>query len=170
MQVDKIPVLAAISVLAGSLPLAAFGLGLSYGGLIAGISTISFIFIFKKLEREILATGARTQVKAAKDLIETFSLFAIITAGLIPSIIPAKLALVTIAFMGMAKVYQRQLSSRFRQSYEFKIGENIWLTVAGLTYVLSTLHQNYLFYGMFILALMVLYDFVELLRRVERNH
>jgi hypothetical protein len=151
------------------LPLFAFWSQHPYYELTAGLSTLLFLFSSQELNRAVLEESISRKGKAYRDFIETAGLFTALAAGLTAGIVPFYLSLALLVTLGVTKIYEMELTKRFRRSFNFSLGEKVWIGLTGLIYLTTYSNSYFLFYGYLLLTAVILYDlaglFIELKER-----
>ncbi|PSG99263.1 MAG: hypothetical protein BRC29_04015 [Nanohaloarchaea archaeon SW_7_43_1] len=134
----------------------------------AGLSILAFLGSWELLDRRILETSAGRKSKAFQDLIETVSVFLIIGSTGISRIVPGWLAVITLGLLGSVKVYRLKMHKRFRKNFSLDIGESYWIGLAALIFLGSYLNEYFIFYGLVVLCLVLIYDLFSLIKKIER--
>ncbi len=170
MKHGKTATLLSTTLLVGLVPLAAFNSQHSYYEIISGVSVLAFLFSAQELNRAVLEESVTKKGKAYRDFVETLGLFAVIAAGLTAGIVPFNLSLAVLVSLGVVKIYELELSKRFRQSFNFRLGEKVWIGLTAAMYLLASSNLYFLFYGYLLLAAVMLYDLLGLFQELrERN-
>ena len=164
----KISIHQVLTVILAAIPTLALYPNMSYGRLIAGLSVLAFLGSQKLLDRRILETSAGRKTKAFQDLTETVSLFLIIGGTGLSEIVPVWLAVMTLGLLGSVKAYRLQMNNRYRKSFSLNIGESYWIGFTGLIFLGSYLNSYFMFYGLVVLCLVLVYDLFSLIKKIER--
>lgn len=153
----------------GIVPLAAFSSQHPYYEILSGVSVLAFLFSAQELNRAVLEESVTKKGKAYRDFVETLGLFTVIAAGLTVEIVPFYLSLIVLVSLGTVKIYELELSKRFRQNFNFRLGEKVWIGLTAAMYLLASSNLYFLFYGYLLLSTLILYDlaglFIELSER-----
>jgi hypothetical protein len=164
----RITILGGISVILASLPALAIQLETRYSGLVAGFSILAFFAAVKLFNRKILEESTGRRTKAFQDLVETVSVFLVIGSAGLTEIIPGWLAVLTVGLLGVTKVFQLQMSRRYRKNFRFTVGEDYWIILTSIIFLGSYINSYFLFYGMAALSLILVYDLSSLTRKIKR--
>jgi len=164
----KILIHQVLTVVLAAIPTLALYLDASYGGLVAGLSVLAFLGSQKLLDRRILEASAGRKTKAFQDLTETVSVFLIIGATGLSEIVPVWLAVMTLGLLGSVKVYRLQMNKRYRKNFSLNIGESYWIGLVALIFLGSYLNKYFMFYGLVVLCLVLVYDLFSLIKKIER--
>lgn len=170
MRNRKTVTLLSTTLLVGLVPLTAFNSQHPYYEIISAASALLFLFSAQELNRAVLEESVNKKFKAYRDFVETLGLFTVIAAGLTAGIVPFYLSLVVLISLGATKIYELELSKRFRQSFNFRLGEKVWIGLTAAMYLLASSNLYFLFYGYLLLAAVMLYDLLGLFQELrERN-
>lgn len=164
----KITIHQALSVIIAGIPTIAIYTDTPYRSLISGLSVLAFLGSYRLLDRRILETSSGRRTKAFQDLTETVSIFLIIGSTGLVEIVPAWLTVSTLGLLGTVKVYKLQMSKRYRKNFPLNIGESYWIGFTGLIFLGSYHNSYFLFYGLIVLCLVLAYDLVSLVRKIQR--
>ncbi|MFT4892804.1 MAG: hypothetical protein ACI8Z7_000592 [Candidatus Nanohaloarchaea archaeon] len=164
----KITILGGLTFILSALPVLIVQTGSIYTGLASGISVLAFLGCMKLLDRKILEESSGRKTKAFQDLIKNLSIFLIIGSAGLTEIVPSWLAVLTVGLLGATKVFQLQMSRRYRKSFRQTIGEDYWIAVTALVFLGSYFNSYFLFYGLIVLCLVIGYDLGTLTRKIKR--
>jgi hypothetical protein len=164
----KITILGGLSLILAATPATSTYLETSYTALISGFAVLAYLASSKLLDRKILEESTSRKAKAFQDLITTLSIFLIIGSAGLADITPVWLTVSTVGLLGAVKVFQLQMSRRYRKSFRLGIGQDYWLTLIALILLGSHLNSYFLFYGLIVLNLVLIYDTGSLVRKIKR--
>jgi hypothetical protein len=164
----KISIMQGITALTAAVPTVAMHSTVEFKGLISGFSILAFLALYKLLDRKILETSSGRRTKAFQDLVETASVFLIIGATALAQIVPVWLGVLTIALLGAVKTFKLQMARRYRKSYRLGIGQDYWIGFTAAIFLGSYLNSYFLFYGLIVLSLILVYDLGSLTREIKR--
>lgn len=164
----RITLLGGLTLILSALPTVTIQLGSEYAGAVAGTSVLAFFGALKLLDRKILEESAGRKTKAFQDLVHTTSVFLVIGSAGLTEIVPPWLGIVTVGLLGAVKVFQLQMSRRYRKSFRLGIGQDYWILLTALIFLGSYLNNYFIFYGLIVLCLILIYDLGWLTRKIER--
>lgn len=122
----------------------------------------------KLLNRKILEESTGRRTKAFQDLVNTFSLFLVISAAGLVNIVPVWLAVLTLAMTGVTRIFLLQINRRYRKNHVMQVGEDYWILLTGIILIVAFLQPYFIVYGLVVLNLVLAYDLVSLVRELER--
>lgn len=165
---SRITILAGFSFLLAAVPVTVILLETTYSSVIAGSAAIAYLGSSKLLDRKILEESTGRKTKAIQDLVETTALFLIIGSAGLTQVVPTWLGILTVGAVGAVKLFQLKMNRRYRKGFRLEVGEDYWMLLTGIVLLGSYINSYFVFYGMILVNLVVAYDLLWLVRRIER--
>lgn len=164
----RITIIGGLTLLVSAISVTVIRLETGYSTAIAGLAVLSSLGAAKLLNRKILEESTGRRTKAFQDLVNTFSLFLVISAAGLVNIVPVWLAVLTLAMTGVTRIFLLQINRRYRKNHVMQVGEDYWILLTGIILIVAFLQPYFIVYGLVVLNLVLAYDLVSLVRELER--
>lgn len=141
----------------------------SYTGIAAGVAAAASYGFFELAERQASSLGKTRGIKIALSFTKPVYEILVLSAALLSGIVPQYLAVSVIGIVLLTQLFQEKMLARLQQNLDPRIGQPARIGAVVLTFLLSTLNQFYIFYGMWIIGVMAAYDLADILYRSIQN-
>lgn len=162
----EITVLGALSVIIASAPPVSIFLKPDYAFLISGFAVLTYLGVSRFLSRKVLESSGTRRSKAFQDLVGTISVFLVLGAIGLTSVVPVWLGLLVVSLVGVTLIFLLQMNRRYRNTFRLGIGKNYWLLLTAVLFLGSHFNSYFLFYGVFVLSITLAYDLFSLIREM----
>lgn len=139
--------------------------GLEYKGIAAAVTSLAALKLVQNADREASRQGRTRKIKVSTSVVKPLYEIIILYAALTSAAVSKELAVAVLGSVLLIQLIRSELVNQLRQTVRPQIGQDIRISVAAATYIMSTINPFYIFYGMAIVGFLAAYDLVDLLYR-----
>lgn len=140
-----------------------------HSGIVAGVAALASIGFYELAEKQANRTGKDKRTKITLSISQPAYEILILGAVLATNIVPVYLAISVISAVLLSQLVEEKIINKLRQSIQPRFGQRTRVGVTVLTLFLSALNQLYIFYGMWIVGIIAIYDLSDIIYRSIRN-
>lgn len=141
-----------------------------YGSITAGLTALAALGFSELAEKQAKRYGKTRNIKASLSIIKPLYEILILIGTLSLSVVTNYLAVFTAATVLFSQLTQEKMVNKLRQTIQPRLGQKLRVGITSLTIFLSSINSYYLFYGMWVVGGMAVYDILYIIYRSIRNH
>lgn len=140
-----------------------------YAGILSGIAALSAFFLVRHAEDTSLKHGRTDRMKVGLASTSVLYELLLFLGAASAAIIPKYAAAIVIASIGFAEILRLEVEQELRESFTADIGRQGRVIVLAVSLAAHSINTWYLFYGIFFIALLAIYDSMGLIHRLWRE-